>query len=133
MLSEQELIRRESLQKLINYGINPYPAQEFKCSHFSSEIINNFEDGQKVTIAGRLIRRKVQGKASFGTISDSKGKIQVYFNRDVICPDEDKSMYNDVFKKWLDLGDFIGVEGKVFKAGRFSAYLVGVTGLQVPA
>ncbi len=115
MLSEQELIRRESLQKLINYGINPYPAQEFICSNFSSEITENFEDGKKVTIAGRLIRRKIQGKASFGTISDSKGKIQVYFNRDVICPDQDKSMYNDVFKKWLDLGDFIGVEGKVFK------------------
>tara|TARA_B100001287_G_scaffold276658_1_gene288516 strand:- start:23013 stop:24722 length:1710 start_codon:yes stop_codon:yes gene_type:complete len=115
MLSEQELIRRESLKKLISYGINPYPANEFKCSDYSSEIIGKFEDGKKVTIAGRLVRRKIQGKASFGTISDSKGKIQVYFNRDVICPNEDKSLYNDVFKKWLDLGDFIGVEGKVFK------------------
>jgi lysyl-tRNA synthetase class 2 len=115
MLSEQELIRRESLQKLIEYGINPYPAQEFKCTHFSSEILNDFNDGQQVVIAGRLLRRKIQGKASFGTLNDSKGKIQVYFNRDVICPEEDKSLYNDVFKKWLDLGDFIGVEGKVFK------------------
>jgi lysyl-tRNA synthetase class 2 len=115
MLSEQELIRRESLQKLIEYGINPYPAQEFKCTHFSSEILNDFNDGQQVVIAGRLLRRKIQGKASFGTLNDSKGKIQVYFNRDVICPEEDKSLYNDVFKKWLDLGDFIGIEGKVFK------------------
>lgn len=115
MLSEQELIRRESLQKLIEYGINPFPAQEFKCTHFSSEILNDFNDGQQVVIAGRLLRRKIQGKASFGTLNDSKGKIQVYFNRDVICPEEDKSLYNDVFKKWLDLGDFIGVEGKVFK------------------
>jgi lysyl-tRNA synthetase class 2 len=115
MLSEQEIIRRESLQKLNDYGINPFPAQEFKCTHFSSEIISNFNDGESVVIAGRLLRRKIQGKASFGTLNDSKGKIQVYFNRDVICPDEDKSMYNDVFKKWLDLGDFIGVEGKVFK------------------
>ena len=115
MLSEQELIRRESLQKLINYGIDPFPAQEYKCSHFSSDIKSNFIEGESVKIAGRLIRRKIQGKASFGDLVDSKGKIQVYFNRDTICPGEDKSMYNDVFKKWLDLGDFIGVEGKVFK------------------
>ncbi len=115
MLSEQELIRRESLQKLINYGIDPFPAQEYKCSHFSSDIKINFIEGDSVKIAGRLIRRKIQGKASFGDLVDSKGKIQVYFNRDIICPGEDKSMYNDVFKKWLDLGDFIGIEGKVFK------------------
>lgn len=115
MLSEQELIRRESLQKLINYGIDPFPAQEYKCSHFSSDIKSNFIEGDSVKIAGRLIRRKIQGKASFGDLVDSKGKIQVYFNRDIICPGEDKSMYNDVFKKWLDLGDFIGIEGKVFK------------------
>jgi lysyl-tRNA synthetase class 2 len=115
MLSEQELIRRESLQKLINYGIDPFPAQEYKCSHFSVDIKASFIDGEAVKIAGRLTRRKIQGKASFGDLVDSKGKIQVYFNRDIICPQQDKSMYNDVFKKWLDLGDFIGVEGKVFK------------------
>ena len=115
MLSEQELIRRESLQKLIDYGINPYPAQEFNRSHFSSDIKENFNEGEKVIIAGRLLRRKIQGKASFGVIQDSKGKIQVYFNRDTICPDENKDQYNTVFKKWLDLGDFLGIEGVVFK------------------
>ena len=115
MLSEQEQIRRESLQKIISYGINPYPAQEFKFSHYSSQILENFIDGEKVIIAGRLMRRKIQGKASFGSIQDAKGKIQIYLNRDIICPDEDKSMYNDVFKKWLDLGDILGIEGKVFK------------------
>ena len=115
MLSEQELFRRESLKKLIDYGINPYPANEFKYTHFSSQITENFIDGQSVVVAGRLIRRKIQGKASFASLMDSKGKIQLYFNRDNICPEDDKSMYNDVFKKWLDLGDIIGVEGKVFK------------------
>ena len=115
MLSEQEIIRRESLQKLREYGIDPYPASEFTRSHYSSEILDNYKEGEKVIIAGRLLRRKIQGKASFGVIQDAKGKIQVYFNRDTICPDDDKSTYNDVFKKWLDLGDFIGVEGEVFK------------------
>ena len=115
MLSEQEQIRRESLQKIISYGINPYPAEEFKFSHYSSQILENFIDGENVIIAARLMRRKIQGKASFGYIQDVKGKIQIYLNRDIICPDEDKSMYNDVFKKWLDLGDILGIEGKVFK------------------
>ena len=115
MLSEQEIIRRESLQKLREYGIEPYPASEFSRSHYSSEILDNYKEGEKVIIAGRLLRRKIQGKASFGVIQDAKGKIQVYFNRDTICPDDDKSIYNDVFKKWLDLGDFIGIEGVVFK------------------
>ena len=115
MLSEQEIIRRESLQKLREYGIDPYPASEFSRSHYSSEILDNYKEGEKVIIAGRLLRRKIQGKASFGVIQDAKGKIQVYFNRDTICPDDDKSSYNDVFKKWLDLGDFIGIEGEVFK------------------
>lgn len=115
MLSEQEIIRRESLQKLREHGIDPYPAGEYKRSHYSSDILDNYVEGEKVIIAGRLLRRKIQGKASFGVIQDAKGKIQVYFNRDTICPDEDKSNYNDVFKKWLDLGDFIGVEGEVFK------------------
>ena len=115
MLSEQEIIRRESLQKLREYGIDPYPASEYSRSHYSSDILDNFIEGEKVILAGRLLRRKIQGKASFGVIQDAKGKIQVYFNRDTICPDEDKSIYNDVFKKWLDLGDFIGIEGEVFK------------------
>ena len=92
MLSEQEIIRRESLQKLREYGIDPYPASEYSRSHYSSDILDNFIEGEKVIIAGRLLRRKIQGKASFGVIQDAKGKIQVYFNRDTICPDEDKSI-----------------------------------------
>ena len=115
MLSEQEIIRRESLQKLREYGIDPYPASEYSRSHYSSDILDNYTEGEKVIIAGRLLRRKIQGKASFGVIQDAKGKIQVYFNRDKICPGEDKSNYNDVFKKWLDLGDFLGIKGEVFK------------------
>ncbi len=115
MLSEQEFIRRESLQKLREYGIDPYPAKEFERTHYSTDILGNYKEGEKVVLAGRLLRRKIQGKASFGVIQDAKGKIQVYFNRDSICPNEDKSLYNDVFKKWLDLGDFIGIEGVVFK------------------
>ena len=113
--SEQEIIRRESLKKLREYGIEPYPQSLYPVSDFSDELISNFEDGKEVCVAGRLVRRKIQGKASFGAIQDSKGKIQVYFNRDEICEGEDKSLYNDVFKKWLDLGDFIGIKGKIFK------------------
>lgn len=115
MLSEQEQIRRESLQKIIAYGINPYPAEEFKTTHYSADILKKYNEDEKVIIAGRLMRRKIQGKASFGTLQDAKGRIQIYLNRDVICPDEDKSMYNDFFKKWLDLGDILGIEGKIFK------------------
>ena len=115
MLSEQEQIRRESLQKIIAYGINPYPAEEFKTTHYSADILKKYNEDEKVIIAGRLMRRKIQGKASFGILQDAKGRIQIYLNRDVICPDEDKSMYNDFFKKWLDLGDILGIEGKIFK------------------
>jgi lysyl-tRNA synthetase, class II len=114
-LSEQEIQRRETLQKLRDLGIEPYPAALYPVDHKSTEIKENFEDGKKVLIAGRLMRNKLQGKAGFGQIQDSEGKIQVYFNRDEICPGEDKSMYNDVFKKLIDLGDFIGIEGEVFK------------------
>ena len=123
--SEQELIRRESLKKLRDSGINPYPAPQFYITTYSSDIISNFEEGKEVTVAGRLVRRKIQGKASFADLQDSKGKIQLYFNRDEICPDEDKSMYNDVFKKLLDLGDFLGIKGTVFKT------MVGEISIQV--
>ena len=123
--SEQELIRRESLKKLRDSGINPYPAPQFHITTYSSDIISNFEEGKEVTVAGRLVRRKIQGKASFADLQDSKGKIQLYFNRDEICPDEDKSMYNDVFKKLLDLGDFLGIKGTVFKT------MVGEISIQV--
>ena len=113
-LSEQELVRREKLLKLRTLGINPYPADLFPITHNSLGIKSNFIEGENVVIAGRLMRKKVQGKAAFTEIQDSKGRIQVYFNRDEICPDEDKSAYNDIFKKLLDLGDIIGIEGKLF-------------------
>ena len=113
-LSEQELVRREKLSKLRALGINPYPADLFPVTHNSLGIKSNFNEGEKVVIAGRLMRKKVQGKAAFTEIQDSEGRIQVYFNRDEICPGEDKSAYNDVFKKLLDLGDIIGIEGELF-------------------
>ncbi|MFT4611289.1 MAG: lysyl-tRNA synthetase class 2 [Glaciecola sp.] len=113
-LSEQELVRREKLVKLRALGINPYPADLFPVDHTSKQIKDNFEDGKKVVIAGRLMVINIQGKASFGQLQDSEGRIQVYFNRDEICTGEDKSLYNDVFKKLLDLGDFVGIEGELF-------------------
>ena len=114
-LSEQEVIRREKLATLREKGINPYPADLFPLDHTSADIKTNFEEGKKVVIAGRLMSRRIQGKASFAELQDSKGKIQVYFNRDEICTDEDKSKYNDVYKKLLDIGDFIGIQGELFK------------------
>ena len=114
-LSEQEVVRREKLSKLRALGINPYPADLFPVNHNSKQIKESFAEDKQVVIAGRLMSIHIQGKASFAQLQDSEGRIQVYFNRDVICPSEDKSMYNDFFKKWLDLGDILGIEGKVFK------------------
>ncbi|WP_027125841.1 lysine--tRNA ligase [Gelidibacter mesophilus] len=113
-LSEQELIRREKLDKLREMGINPYPADLYPVDHTSKQVKEQFEEGKKVVIAGRLMSMRVQGKASFAQIQDSEGKIQVYFNRDEICTGEDKTKYNEVFKKLLDFGDFLGVEGELF-------------------
>ena len=113
-LSEQEVVRREKLDKLRALGINPFPADLFPVDHTSKQIQNHFEEGKKVTIAGRLMNMRVQGKASFAQIQDAEGKIQVYFNRDEICPSEDKTKYNEVFKKLLDYGDFVGIEGVLF-------------------
>ena len=113
-LSEQELVRREKLSKLRSLGINPYPADLFAVTHSSQSIKSNYQENEKVVIAGRLMRKKIQGKAAFTEIQDSQGRIQVYFNRDEICPGEDKSAYNTIFKKLLDLGDFIGIEGELF-------------------
>ena len=113
-LSEQEQVRREKLTKLRALGINPYPADLFPVDAMTSDIKHNFENGKKVIIAGRLMSRRIQGKASFAELQDSKGRIQVYFNRDEICPGEDKVLYNDVYKKLLDIGDFIGIEGELF-------------------
>ncbi len=114
-LSEQELVRREKLNKLRDLGINPYPADLYPVNHTSKQIKSDFEEGKKVIIAGRLMSRRIQGSASFAELQDSEGRIQVYFNRDEICSGDDKSKYNDVYKKLLDIGDFIGVEGKLFK------------------
>ncbi|MBR6606038.1 MAG: lysine--tRNA ligase, partial [Prevotella sp.] len=116
-LSEQEIGRRQSLQELRDMGIDPYPAAEYPTNAFSTEIIENFKDDEarEVCIAGRMMSRRVMGKASFAEIQDSKGRIQVYITRDDICPGEDKELYNKVFKKLMDIGDFIGVKGTVFR------------------
>src|SRR5690554_322135 len=113
-LTELEIIRREKLTQLRNLGINPYPAELYPVSHTSKQIKENYEEGKKVIVAGRLMSRRIQGKASFAELQDSQGKIQIYFNRDEICPGEDKTLYNEVFKKLLDFGDFIGIEGELF-------------------
>ena len=117
-LSEQEIGRRESLQELRNMGIDPYPAAEYPTNAFSTDIRDNFRDEdepRQVSIAGRMMSRRVMGKASFAEIQDSKGRIQVYITRDDLCPGENKDLYNNVFKRLLDIGDFIGVKGFVFR------------------
>ena len=114
-LSEQEQVRRKKLSELRNLGINPYPADLFPVQHTSKQLKAEFEEGKKVVIAGRLMSRRIQGKASFAEVQDAEGRIQVYFNRDEICTGEDKTLYNDVYKKLLDIGDFVGVEGELFK------------------
>lgn len=113
-LSELEIIRREKLSQLREMGINPYPADLYPVSHTSKQIKENFKQDENVIIAGRLMSRRIQGKASFAELQDSEGRIQVYFNRDEICPEDDKTLYNDVYKKLLDIGDFIGIEGTLF-------------------
>ena len=140
-LSEQEINRRSNLQALKDMGINPYPAAEYPTDAFSTEIIENFKDPQvdaegnpteplrEVCIAGRMMSRRVMGKASFVELQDSKGRIQVYVTRDDICPEENKDLYNVVFKKLLDLGDFIGVKGFVFRTqtGEISVHAQSLT------
>jgi lysyl-tRNA synthetase class 2 len=113
-LSEQELVRREKLAKLRAMDINPYPADLYPVNNTSKDIKQNFSEGKQVVIAGRLMSRRIQGKASFAELQDSEGRIQVYFNRDEICTGEDKTLYNDVYKKLLDISDFIGIEGELF-------------------
>ena len=130
-LSEQEILRREALTELRNLGIEPYPAAEFITTAYSSEILNNFEkfEGKEVVLAGRLMGKRIMGKASFAELKDSEGRIQVYVSRDDISNDEEKTMYNVVFKKLLDIGDFIGVRGTVFKTqvGEISVHIYGLT------
>jgi lysyl-tRNA synthetase class 2 len=113
-LSEQELQRRENLTKLRELGIEPYPADLYPVSDFAVSIKEQFEEGKSVCLAGRMMSQRIMGKASFAEIQDSTGRIQVYFNRDELCPGEDKTLYNDVFKRLLDLGDFIGIKGTLF-------------------
>ncbi len=131
-LSEQEIVRRLSLQELRDMGIEPYPAAEFPTNAFSEDIKNDFKDEdekREVVIAGRMMSRRVMGKASFVELQDSKGRIQVYITRDDICPEEDKTLYNTVFKRLLDIGDFIGVKGFVFRTqtGEISVHAQSLT------
>ncbi len=130
-LSEQEILRREALQELRNLGINPYPADEFVTTALSNEILANFEkfEGKEVVLAGRLMGKRIMGKASFAELKDSEGRIQIYISRDDISNDEEKTMYNVVFKKLLDIGDFIGIKGTVFKTqvGEISIHVYGLT------
>ena len=130
-LSEQEILRREALQELRNLGINPYPADEFVTTAFSNEILANFDkfEGKEVVLAGRLMGKRIMGKASFAELKDSEGRIQIYISRDDISNDEEKTMYNVIFKKLLDIGDFIGIKGTVFKTqvGEISIHVYGLT------
>ena len=149
-LSEQEIVRRNNLQQLRDLGINPYPAAEYPVNAWSTDIIKDFvdlsiigkdeegndvretatpENSPNVSIAGRIMSKRIMGKAAFAELQDSKGRIQVYVQRDAICPDENKDLYNVVFKKCLDLGDFIGVKGYVFrtKTGEISVHVQEMT------
>jgi lysyl-tRNA synthetase class 2 len=113
-LSEPEIIRRDKLKAIREMGINPYPAALFPVDSNSKEILGEYQEGKKVVIAGRMMSINIQGKASFAKLQDGVGRIQLYFNRDEICPGEDKSKYNDLFKKLIDLGDFVGIRGELF-------------------
>ncbi|MFI5135537.1 MAG: OB-fold nucleic acid binding domain-containing protein, partial [Chitinophagales bacterium] len=120
-LSEHEILRRQALQELIELGIDPYPAEGFEVNAWSKDITEQFEknpqsfEGETISVAGRIMSKRIMGGASFCTIQDSKGKIQLYIKKDDICSGDDKSLYDSVFKKLLDLGDFIGITGFVFK------------------
>ena len=118
VLSEQEQFRREALKELRSLGIDPFPAAEYRVTHTSTQILTNFKDGEdygEVNLAGRIMTKRIMGKASFAVLADPAGKIQIYINRDVLCPSDDKTWYNTVFKRLLDIGDFIGVKGAVFR------------------
>jgi len=130
--SEQELVRREALQDIINLGIDPFPAAEYTVTHTAESIKDTFAEGvemKDVSLAGRVMSKRIMGKASFAELQDSTGRIQLYFNRDEVCPGEDKTLYNEVFKKHLDRGDFIGVKGFVFKTqvGETSVHVLEFT------
>ena len=130
-VTEQEIIRRQSLQELRNLGIDPYPAAEYVTDTHIKEILDRFEDfeGKSVSIAGRIMSRRIMGNASFAELKDASGRMQIYINRDVVCPDEDKTLYNTVFKKLLDIGDIIGIKGEVHKTkmGEISVFINAFT------
>jgi lysyl-tRNA synthetase class 2 len=133
-LSEQELVRRENLQKLLDLEINPYPNEEYLVNAYSKRIKEQFnaddvDPTQIVSLAGRLMMKRIMGKASFAELQDTEGRIQLYINRDEICPGEDKTLYNTVFKKLLDIGDFIGIQGYVFstQTGEITIHVTGLT------
>src|SRR5258708_125236 len=130
-LSEQEIIRRQSLEELVKLGINPYPAEIFDVNILAAEILKNFPESEykDVSMAGRIMGRRIMGNASFIELQDESGRIQLYFRRDDLCPGEDKTLYNTVFKKLLDIGDIIGVKGFVFKTqtGETSVHVTGFT------
>ncbi|MDG5799479.1 lysine--tRNA ligase [Marinilabiliaceae bacterium ANBcel2] len=133
-LSEQEQVRRESLKELIDLGINPYPAEEYPVTHYANDILANFneeksEEFAEVCLAGRIMTRRIMGSASFAQIKDSTGRIQIYLRRDDLCPEDDKTFYNKVFKRLLDIGDIIGVKGDVFKTktGEISVHVSSLT------
>ena len=131
-LSEQEIVRRGSLDEMRRRGIDPYPAAEFPVTGYADEIKSTFVDDapqREVSVAGRIMSRRIMGKASFMELQDSRGRIQVYISRDDLCPGEDKDLYNVVFKKLLDIGDFVGVEGYVFRTqtGEISVHARSLT------
>src|ERR1700748_2584964 len=132
-LSEQEIIRRESLQQLRALGINPYPAEEYQVTAMAQEITDNFErfpdTYKEVTLAGRIMTRRIMGSASFAELQDSTGRVQIYLKRDDICPGEDKTLYNTVFKKLMDIGDYVGIKGYVFttQTGEISVHVQELT------
>ncbi len=128
-LSDLEVQRRESLSKLRALGIEPYPAALYPVSDLAAKLKEKYEEGKEVCLGGRLMSNRVMGKAAFGELLDSSGRIQIYVNRDILCPGEDKTMYNEVFKKLLDLGDFIGVRGTIFKTqvGETSVHVTELT------
>lgn len=132
-LSEQEVVRRENLAKLIEAGIEPYPSATFEVNSTTKEIKENFKEGdttyQEITLAGRLMSRRIMGKASFAELQDATGRIQIYISRDEICPGDDKTLYNEAFKKWFDLGDFVGIKGYAFytQVGECSIHVKEIT------
>ena len=132
-LSEQEILRRESLKQLRDLGIEPYPAESYEVNAYAADINANYEKDKTayktISIAGRLMTRRIMGSASFAELQDSTGRVQLYLKRDDLCPDEDKTLYNTVFKKLLDLGDYIGVKGYVFttQTGEISVHVTSFT------